>query len=101
MARAVRPADGRCDRLQQPLGIDGGVDLRRGQRGVAEQLLDRAQVAAARQQVGGEGVAQRVRRSGLGQAERPRNRAMASWMMRGDSGPPLAPTNSGPSAGSW
>jgi len=23
---------------------------------------------------------------------------MASWMMRGDSSPPLAPTNSGPSA---
>ena len=55
---------------QQPGAIDGGVDLRRRQRGVAEQLLDRAQIAAARQQVGGEGMAQRVRRRAVGQPER-------------------------------
>ena len=54
----------------QPGAVDGGVDLGRRQRGVAEQLLDRAQIAAARQQVGGEGMAQRVRRGAVGQAER-------------------------------
>jgi len=37
---------------------------------VAEQFLDRAQVAAARQQVRGEGMTQRVRRGAVRQAER-------------------------------
>ena len=31
-----------------------------------------------------------------GRPSAPRSRSIASWMMRGDSGPPLAPTNSGP-----
>jgi hypothetical protein len=39
-----------------------GVDLRRRQRSVAEELLDRAQVGAAVEEMGGVGVAQRVRR---------------------------------------
>ena len=52
------------------LGVDGGVDLRGGQRGVAEQFLNRAQIAAARQQMGGEGMPQRVRRRAVRQAER-------------------------------
>jgi hypothetical protein len=34
--------------LHQPIGIDGGVDLRSRQRSVAEKFLDRAQIAAAR-----------------------------------------------------
>src|SRR4051812_16235030 len=38
--------------LEQPLGVDAGVNLRGRERGVAEQFLDRAQVAAAGQQVG-------------------------------------------------
>src|SRR6266705_516867 len=38
------------------------VALGRGQRGMAEQLLDRAQVRAAVQEVGREGMAERVRR---------------------------------------
>src|SRR6516165_147886 len=54
----------------QALGIDFGIDLRRRQRSVAEQLLDRAHVAAAGEQVRGEGVAQCVRRRRLWQAER-------------------------------
>src|SRR5438067_12509371 len=37
-----------------------GVDLRRRETGVAEQLLDGAQVRAALQHVGGEAVPQRV-----------------------------------------
>src|SRR6478609_2241366 len=56
--------------FQQPLGIDAGIDLRGRERGVAEQFLDRAQVAAARQQMRGEGMPQRVRGRALGQAER-------------------------------
>ena len=41
---------------------DVGVDLGGGDVGVAEKRLDRAQVGAVREQVRGEGVAQRVRR---------------------------------------
>ena len=37
---------------------------------MAEQFLDGAQVAAAREEMCGEGMAQRVRRRGIGQAER-------------------------------
>src|SRR3989449_6043713 len=48
--------------LHQPVERDVGVALGRGQRGVAEQLLDRAQVRAAVQEVGREGMAERVRR---------------------------------------
>ena len=45
----------------QPGVGDVGVDLRRGQRGVTEQLLDAAQVGSALQQVGGHRVPQPVR----------------------------------------
>src|SRR5215470_6271961 len=55
--------------LEQALGVDRGVDLGRRQRGVAQQLLDGAEIAAARQQVGGEGMPQRVRRGRLGESE--------------------------------
>ena len=53
-----------------PLGRQVRVDLRRGDVGVAEHLLQRAQVAAAGQQVRGEGVAQRVRAHPVLQADR-------------------------------
>src|SRR5580704_8178370 len=55
--------------LEQPFAVDRGVDLRGRQGGVAEELLDGAQVAAARQQMGGEGMAQRMRGRGFGEAE--------------------------------
>ena len=42
-----------------------GVDLRRRNVGMAEQLLDHAQVRAVLQQVRGEGMAQDVRRERL------------------------------------
>ncbi len=58
------PVDGR-----QVPRVDGGVALGGRQRGVAEQLGDGAQVAAAGQQVGVEAVAERVRRSRGRQAE--------------------------------
>ena len=51
-------------------GIDRGVDLGRGQAGMAEQLLQRAQIGAAAEQMGGEAVAQGVRRRPFGEAER-------------------------------
>ena len=44
------PADARSIDLEQPLAVDLGIDLRRRQRGMAEQFLDRAQIAAARQE---------------------------------------------------
>src|SRR5690606_21035145 len=55
-----------------------GVDLRGGDVLVPEQLLDGADVVAVLEQVGGEGVAQRVRRDRLvdaGRAPRPADRA--------------------------
>ena len=64
IARMRRPVH-----VEEPGGVDRGVALGRRQRGVAEQFLDRLQVAAAGQQVGGEGMPERVRRGGLRQAE--------------------------------
>ena len=55
--------------LEEPGEVDLGVALGRRERGVAEQLLDGAQVGARGQQVRGEGMAQRVRRRGLGQQQ--------------------------------
>ena len=52
--------------LLQPLARHVGVDLRRRDVGVAEQQLHHAQVGAVVDQVGGEGVAQYVRRDRLG-----------------------------------
>jgi hypothetical protein len=51
---------------------DVGVDLRGRDVGVAEQGLDGAQVGAALEQVGGEAVAELVRRDGAGDAGRDR-----------------------------
>ena len=45
----------------QPLRLDPRVHLGGRHAGVPQQLLDRAQVGAALEQMGGEGVAQRVR----------------------------------------
>ena len=45
----------------QPRDRHVGVQLRRGQRRVAEQFLDDAQVGAAFEQVGGRAVPQPVR----------------------------------------
>src|SRR4051794_31956635 len=45
----------------EPLGRQVRVDLRRGDVGVPEHLLHRAEVAAAGEEVRGERVAQRVR----------------------------------------
>lgn len=47
--------------LGQVLKIEMGVDLRRANVGVAEQLLDRAQITGRFQQVAGERMAQHVR----------------------------------------
>src|SRR6266478_1072444 len=49
------------DGLPPPLRAHVGVDLGGGQRLVPEQRLDHAQIRAAVQQLGGEGVAEQVR----------------------------------------
>ena len=54
---------------KQTVGLDRGIALRRRQTGVAEQLLDRAQVAAAAQEMSRKTVPQRVRRRTFGEAE--------------------------------
>ena len=55
--------------LHQARRIHAGIDLGRRQAGVAQQRLDRAQVAAIRQQMRREGVAQCVGRRCFRQAE--------------------------------
>src|SRR3954453_9543406 len=54
----------------EPLAREVRVHLRRRDVGVAEHLLHGTQVAAPRQQVGGEAVAQRVRAHAAGEAGR-------------------------------
>src|SRR6202142_1785779 len=54
---------------KQARAVDSGIDLRRGQRGMAEQVLDGSQVASPSQKMRGEGMAQRMRRRGFRQAE--------------------------------
>src|SRR5262245_46791507 len=56
--------------VEEPFGIHAGIDLRRRQAGVAEQFLDGPQIAAAAEEVGGEGMAQCMRRRRLRQVER-------------------------------
>ena len=59
---------------QQSGGIHLGVALGGRERGMAQQLLDRAQIAAAGQEMGGEAVAQRMRR---GRHRQPEQQAQA------------------------
>lgn len=51
--------------------IDRRVELGRRKRGVAQKLLDRAQIAATFQKMGRERMAQRMRRGAFWQAKRP------------------------------
>ena len=63
---AVGERMARIDQLDQPGAVDMGVDLRRRDIGMAEQRLQHAQVRPARQQMGGEGMAQDVRTDPVG-----------------------------------
>ena len=45
----------------EPHGVDVGIDLRRGDTGVAKHFLKLPQVGSPRQQVRGKAVSQRVR----------------------------------------
>ena len=79
----------------QAPSVDVAVDLRGGERSVAEQLLDRAEVGAALEQVGGERMAQAMgirhqaaQRRGVqglaarGQEHMPRGSACQLWAGR-------------------
>jgi len=55
--------------FKKPRSVDAGIDLGRRQAGMAEQFLDGAQIAAAGQKMGGEGVAQCMWGRRIGQAE--------------------------------
>src|SRR4051794_13092310 len=61
-----------CVCALEPRGLYPSVDLRRGDRGMPEHLLDRAQVGAAIEQMGGERVPQGVRMHVAGQRRLPR-----------------------------
>src|SRR5262249_41080800 len=55
--------------LQQARRVDSGVNLRGRKRGVAKQLLNSPEITSACQQMRRERMAQRMRRSGVGQSE--------------------------------
>jgi hypothetical protein len=57
-----------------------GVDHRRGDVAVAEELLDGSNVVAVLQQMGGEGVTERVRTGALAEAARRAASFIARWM---------------------
>jgi hypothetical protein len=54
---------------QQPPRLYFGITLRRGQAGMAKQLLNRAQIPAMGQEMRREGVPEGMRGSGIGQTE--------------------------------
>src|SRR6266446_10587236 len=56
----------RLDQRLEPLAEHMGIDLRRRDIGVAEHLLDAAQIGAVVEEMAGEGVAQHVRRDAPG-----------------------------------
>ena len=68
---------------------DVGVDLGGGDVGVAEQGLHRAQIGAALQQVGGEGVAQDVR-TDLGRVDAGPRRRLVEQLGEAPRGQPAA-----------
>src|SRR5262245_4744153 len=55
--------------LEQMLAIDLGIALRGREAGMAQQLLDGAEIGAGAQQMRGEGMPERMRRRRIGQAE--------------------------------
>ena len=81
---------------QEPLVIDFGIALRRGEIGVAEEFLNRAQIAAAGQQMRGETMTEGMRGGGVRQAEN--NAKLADFLLedgRHGSALPRAPLNNG------
>ena len=73
--------------VKQAGGIDRCIDLRRGKAGVAEQLLQAAQVSTGRQEMGGEAVPQGVRRGAVSRRQGAHwgvGRALAARARKGD-----------------
>ncbi len=60
--------------VEQPRSVDRGVNLGRGQARVAEQLLERPQIDAPRQQMRREAVPERVGSQAVGEAKAPPRR---------------------------
>src|SRR6187551_368132 len=69
LAAHLRPRMGGAIDRAQAGGVDVGVALGGREAGVAQQLLDGAQVAAGRQQVGRKGVPERMRLHRFGEAK--------------------------------
>ena len=65
----LRPRMGGPVNGAQSRGVDVGVALGRREARMSQQFLDGAQIAAGAQQVGGEGMAQGVRRHTFRQSE--------------------------------
>ena len=55
---------------EEALGFDRSIALRRRQAGVAQQLLDRAQIAAGAEKMRRKAVPQGMRGRGVGKAEK-------------------------------
>ena len=77
---ALGPGMGVAVDVHQVRRIHRGIDLRRRQAGMAEQLLEGAEIGAAPEQMGREAVPQCMGRRPLGQSQphtRPADRAAA------------------------
>src|SRR3546814_1982371 len=70
IAPGPRPRVGRSIDRHHLLRVHRRIALRRRERRMAEQLLDGAKVDAGAEKVGGEAVAQGVRRRRVGQSQR-------------------------------
>src|ERR1044072_6041120 len=71
LASPLRARVGMAVDIEQMRGIHLRIDLRRGKAGMAEQLLQRAQIRAAPEQMGRETVAQGMGGGALRQAQAP------------------------------
>ncbi len=84
--------------LGQVLKVQMGVDLGGPDVGMAEQLLDAAQVAAGFQQMRGEGMPEHMRMHAQPDSHAPRQVPTRNWMARGVRRRPLRPTKTAASS---
>ena len=84
--------------FEQALGVHGGIDLGGGKARMAQQFLDRAEVAALAEKVGGKGMAQRMGVAEGGRPRAERSNSIRFWISRGDRTPPFTPRKIGSSS---